>query len=91
MVKSFFKYHREPLQIQGKKMHIIETKKRFHAYTKDELVKMVQVGDLEEKAIINPDDANKYMLSQGHDSYLIPDEFKGSVVFSTRFIKGLAP
>ena len=50
-VKSFFKYHREPLQVQGR-IRFRETKKRYHAYNKDELVKMVQVGDLEEKAII---------------------------------------
>ncbi len=52
MVKSFFKYHREPLQVQGKKMNFVETKKRYHAYTKDELLNMVRVGDLEEKAVI---------------------------------------
>ena len=52
MVKSFFKYHREPLQVQGKRMNLLETKKRYHAYTRDELAKMVQVGDLEEKAVI---------------------------------------
>lgn len=52
MVKSFFKYHREPLQVQGKKMNFVETKKRFHAYSKDELLSMVRVGDLEEKAVI---------------------------------------
>ena len=53
MVRSFFTYHREPLQVQGKKMKKVETRKRYHAYSRDELVKMVQVGDLEEKAIIN--------------------------------------
>jgi integrase len=52
MVQSFFKYHREPLQIQSKRMRRIEVKKRYHAYTRDELVRMVQVGNLEEKAII---------------------------------------
>jgi integrase len=50
-VKSFFKYHREPLQVQGR-MKFVETRKRFHAYTKDELTRMVQVGDLEEKVVI---------------------------------------
>ena len=51
MVRSFFKYHREPLQVQGR-IRVIEVKKKFHAFTKDELTKMAQVGDLEEKAII---------------------------------------
>ena len=50
-VKSFFKYHREPLQVQGR-VKFIETRKQFHAYTKDELTQMVQVGDLEEKTVI---------------------------------------
>jgi hypothetical protein len=44
MVKGFFKYHREPLQVQGR-MKFVEIRKRFHAYTKDELTRMVQVGD----------------------------------------------
>jgi len=57
----------------------------------DDLEPMVVIHSIEEKAIMNPDDADEYMLAQGHDSYLIPDEFKGAVVFSTRFIKGLAP
>lgn len=51
MVRSFFKYHREPLQVQGN-IKTIETKKRYHAYTRDELVKMTEVGDLEERAVI---------------------------------------
>jgi len=57
----------------------------------DDLERMVVIHSIEEKAIMNPDDADEYMLAQGHDSYLIPDEFDGAVVFSTRFIKGLAP
>jgi hypothetical protein len=57
----------------------------------DDLEQMVVIHSIEEKAIMNPDDADEYMLDQGHDSYLIPDEFDGAVVFSTRFIKGLAP
>jgi len=51
MMKGFFKYHREPLQVQGR-MQFVETRKRFHAYTKDELTRMVQVGNLEEKAVL---------------------------------------
>ncbi len=51
MIKSFFLYHREPLQVQ-KRIRVEEVKKRYHAYTKDELISMVKVGDLEEKAVI---------------------------------------
>ncbi|MCJ7634095.1 tyrosine-type recombinase/integrase [Candidatus Bathyarchaeota archaeon] len=51
MVKSFFKHLREPLQVQGN-IKFRESKKRYHAYTKDELTKMVSVGDLEERALI---------------------------------------
>ena len=57
----------------------------------DDLEKMVVVHSIEEQAIMNPDDADEYMLSQGYDSYLIPNEFEGSIVFSTRFIKELTP
>jgi len=52
MVRGFFKYHREPLQVIRGKVKTVEVKKRYHAYQFDELVKMVQVGDLEEKAAI---------------------------------------
>jgi integrase len=51
MVRSFFKFHREPLVVQ-KRIKSIEVKKQYHTFTKDELVKMVQVGDLDEKALI---------------------------------------
>ena len=51
---------------------------------------MVIVNSIEEKAIINPVDVDEYMLSEGHDSYLIPSEFKGDIVFSQDFFKGLS-
>ena len=50
---------------------------------------MVIVHSIDEKLIMNPDDVDEYMVSQGFDSYLIPSEFKGSIVFSTDFMKGL--
>jgi len=50
---------------------------------------IVIVNSIEEKAIMNPDDVDEYCISQGHDSYLIPDEFEGEVVFSQSFFKGL--
>ena len=51
---------------------------------------MVIVNSIDEKAIINPVDVEEYMLSEGHDSYLIPSEFKGDIVFSQDFFKGLS-
>ena len=50
---------------------------------------MVIVHDIREKAIMNPVDVDIYMESEGHDSYLIPEEFTGQIVFSQDFLKGL--
>jgi hypothetical protein len=50
---------------------------------------MVMVHSIQERAIMNPADVDEYMHSEGHDSYLIPDEFTGEVVFSQTFFKGL--
>lgn len=50
---------------------------------------MVIVHDIREKAIMNPVDVDVYMESEGHDSYLIPEEFTGCIVFSQNFLKGL--
>lgn len=51
---------------------------------------MCIVHSIEEKAIMNPVDAEEYMVSQGFDSYLIPSEFKGQIVFSKNFFKDLS-
>jgi hypothetical protein len=50
---------------------------------------MVIVHDIREKAIMDPVDVDIYMESEGHDSYLIPEEFKGRIVFSQYFLRGL--
>jgi hypothetical protein len=50
---------------------------------------MVIVHSIDERAIMDPADVDEYMASQGHDSYLVPDEFTGEVVFSQSFFKGL--
>ena len=57
----------------------------------DDLEQMVVIHSIDEKSIMNPDYVDEYMLCQGYDSYLIPEEYKGAVVFSTHFLKGLAP
>ena len=51
---------------------------------------MVIINSIDEKAIINPVDVDEYMLSEGYDSYLIPSEFNGDIVFSQDFFKGLS-
>jgi hypothetical protein len=48
------------------------------------------VHSIEEKAIMNPVDVEEYMISQGYDSYLIPSEFNGAIVFSQDFLKDLS-
>jgi hypothetical protein len=50
---------------------------------------MVIINSIEEKSIMDPNDVDNYLESQGYDSYLIPDEFEGEVVFSKSFFKGL--
>jgi hypothetical protein len=50
---------------------------------------IVIVNSIDEKAIMNPDDVEEFMESQGYDSYLVLDEFQGDVVFSQTFLKGL--
>lgn len=50
---------------------------------------MVIVHSIDEKAIMNPDDVEEYCISQGHDSWLVLDEFEGEIVFSQAFLKGL--
>lgn len=42
---------------------------------------MVIVHSIEEKAVMDSDDVDEYMISRGHDSYLIPSEFNGLIVF----------
>ena len=50
---------------------------------------MVIVHSIEERVIMDPDDVDEYLHSEGHDSYLVPDEFTGEIVFSQSFFKGL--
>jgi hypothetical protein len=51
---------------------------------------IVIVNSIEEKAIMYPVDVEEFMEAEGHDSYLIPSEFKGDIVFSQDFFKGLS-
>jgi hypothetical protein len=51
---------------------------------------MVIVHDVRKKKIMYPEDVDMYMESEGYDSYLIPAEFTGSIVFSQNFLKEFA-
>ena len=50
---------------------------------------MVIVNRIDERAIMDPVDVEEYLTAQGYDSYLIPAEFKGQIVYSTDFFRGL--
>lgn len=52
---------------------------------------IVIIHRIDEKIVIDEDDIEPYMESRGYDSYLVPSEFTGEVVFSPSFLKGLAP
>jgi hypothetical protein len=51
---------------------------------------MVIINTIDEKCIMNPLDVDEYLFSQGYDSYIIPTEFKGLIVFSQDFLKDLS-
>jgi integrase len=51
-VRGFFKYHREPLQVHRGRIQRREVRRKWHTPSIDELRQMVQIADLEEKAIL---------------------------------------
>jgi len=52
-IRGFFKYHREPLKVQKSSGTTLkETKKKYHIFAKEELARMVKLGDLQERAVI---------------------------------------
>ena len=55
----------------------------------DDAAPMVIVNRIDERAIMNPVDVEEYLTAQGYDSYLIPAEFKGQIVYSIDFFRGL--
>jgi len=50
---------------------------------------MVIVHTIDERVAMNPDKADDYMIDNCHDSYLIPSEFTGEIVYTPDFLKGL--
>lgn len=53
MVQSFFKYFREPLKLQRGTLQKQEVVEKFHVFKYDELVRMFQLANLEEKALLS--------------------------------------
>jgi fructoselysine-6-P-deglycase FrlB-like protein len=51
---------------------------------------IVIIHSIDEKSIIDSDSVDEIMELQGFDSYLIPDEFTGEIVFSRAFFKELS-
>jgi hypothetical protein len=43
---------------------------------------MAIVRRLDAKIVMNPDDADDYMMENGFDSYLIPSQFNGEVYYA---------
>ena len=56
----------------------------------DDAAPMVIIHRIDERAIMDPVDVEEYLTAQGYDSYLISSEFKGQIVYSTDFFRGLA-
>jgi hypothetical protein len=52
---------------------------------------IVIVDSIDERIVIDEDDIESYMDKRGYDSYVIPSEFIGQIVFSQSFFKGLTP
>jgi hypothetical protein len=50
---------------------------------------IVIINFITERLIVASADVERYMETMGYDSYLIPNEFKGMVVFSRDFFSDL--
>lgn len=61
---------------------------QFSIYSDPENI--VVINSIDEKCIMNPIDVDEYLFSEGYDSYIIPSEFKGLIVFSQDFLKDLS-
>jgi hypothetical protein len=61
---------------------------QFSIYSDSETI--VVINSIDEKCIMNPIDVDEYLFSAGYDSYIIPSEFKGLIVFSQDFLKDLS-
>jgi hypothetical protein len=61
---------------------------QFSIYSDSETI--VVINSIDEKCIMNPIDVDEYLFLEGYDSYIIPSEFKGLIVFSQDFLKDLS-
>ena len=61
---------------------------QFSIYSDSENI--VVINSIDEKCIMNPLDVDEYLFAKGYDSYIIPSEFKGLIVFSQDFLKDLS-
>ena len=52
--------------------------------------RIIIINSIDERVLMDPNDVDEYLDSKNYDSYLIPDEFDGEVVFSKAFFKGLS-
>ena len=50
---------------------------------------IVIIHRIDERIEIDEDDIESYMDMRKHDSYLVPSQFNGEILFSKSFFKGL--
>jgi hypothetical protein len=51
---------------------------------------MVIIHKIEKRTTMSPAGVDEYMTAHGYDSYLIPAEFTGDIVYSRTFLRGLS-
>lgn len=61
----------------------------FYVGGHDDEERMVVIHYINEQVYLIPDEADDWMTSHGYDSYVIPTEFNGTIVYSKEFLKGL--
>jgi hypothetical protein len=51
---------------------------------------MIIVNSISEIVKMNTEEAEDYALLRGHDSYVVPKEYEGKIVFSNKFFERFA-
>ena len=54
---------------------------------RDDEEQMVVIHSIDERSFMLADDADDYMLEKGYDSYVVPSEFTGTIVFSKEYVR----
>jgi hypothetical protein len=57
--------------------------------TEHDIEPAVIIHSIDEKAYMDPDDVEEHMALHHYDSYLIPSQFKGYVVYSSDYVRNL--